>query len=264
MLMLKIIIYLILGKILRIDGNRWQNFKNFFKKFRKFIGLSHTYPKELEEIINKLINQNKKICLIDVGANYGQILSLFKEFKIKLDRYVAFEPNPYPYNELSKSIKKYKFIKSFILFDSGIGINKEKIKFFIPFLGTLQLSGLGSTNKNSIEECLKIRNLPKKINKIFIQKFITIKEANLKIDKISNFEQNIFDKSYDFYFFKIDVQGSESDVLDSIFKLNLKNKKIAILIEVELDKHNKLSAKLASKNFRYIYNNGIDQLWINI
>ena len=74
--------------------------------------------------------------------------------------------------------------------------------------------------------------------------------------KFANYQES------DAIFLKIDVQGAEKNVLESFFKLNIANKDIIILIEVELDFDNSIASFLFNNGYKCLESNDKDQLWL--
>ena len=151
--------------------------KSLIDELRKFT----TYSQIYEDLILLCIFYDvEKGFYIDVGANDPDKLSVTKAFYLKGWNGINIEPLPDKYYSLlEKRPRDYNL-------QIGVGKNKGNT--------TLYLNGAGST-----------------IHKKLIKK--SSKSINIKIDTMANICKNYIKKKIKIQFCKIDVEGSEKDVL---------------------------------------------------
>ena len=167
-----------------------------------------------------LSNLCKGSNVIDCGANVGEFTKLFLEKGFIVD---AFEPDPIAINELKKKCKKNKNLN---LFQSAVGLKDNTQKLFRyrkfdendPYStqGSSLLDYRSGTNKPFVE--IKVIDF---INYINIQK----KEVSLV---------------------KMDIEGSEIEILNKIIDLNMHDKIKYIFVET----HERFSHKLGLETAR--------------
>jgi len=168
------------------------------------IFLFGTSEKKIDNL-KKLFKSNKKLTIIDIGANVGSIsLPLAKIFN--KSKIFAIEPTNYAFKKLTKNLNLNKNLKKNIslnqLFISKI--NKPK---------KVWSSWNFDSDNNKHKQHLGTLHSIKKKSYISLNNFIKLK----KIKKVD--------------FIKLDVDGHELDVLKSGDKF-LKNNKPIIFIEI--------------------------------
>ena len=203
------LIKIIIQKIVNLFG---------YKVSKKNINL----VKNFDTILKKIF-LNKKIKIIDIGANEGQSIIRFKKI-FNNSKIYSIEPSETAFKKL---LKKNKNKKNVFLFNFAIG-EKIKKKFFYDYNDSVLSSFYKISKQNSLN-----LNYEKKIVKV-----ITL-DNFCKKQKLSNI--NIL---------KIDTQGNEIEVLKGASK-SLK-KGIFDLIELEIimgDYYEKYFSFFSIENF---------------
>lgn len=100
-----------------------------------------------ERILNILKKSfaNKKICVIDVGANYGQYAKLVKKIFRNNVIYYGFEPSKFTFEILEK---QKSFPENFHFINAGLSDKTEKRLLFFASKGSVQASFYQETNHN--------------------------------------------------------------------------------------------------------------------
>ena len=174
--------------------------------------IKYTNYFEEDFFILKKIFKNKKINIIDVGASDG-ISALFFLRNLNTNLIYCYEPQKILFKQLLKLKKKFK---NLIVFNYGLGKKTGKIEIYIPyfiFLGKkISLLTYSFPVKSELINQINLDFLVRpKVEKIliFIKKF---KLVNKKIDLI-----------------KIDTNGSEVEVVQSLLKIIKRDKPILII-----------------------------------
>ncbi len=183
--------------------------KKAFQKIFNFLGyqISRVDKKKVKnfDTIHKKIFKNRKVKVIDIGANTGQSIIRFNKI-LNLEKIYSIEPSPIAFEQLYTNFKEKKNIK---LFNFAIGRTKGISTFY-------------DYNKNVLSSFNKLNNENKsnfkyKKNKV---KVLTLDDF-CKSNKISKI--NIL---------KIDTQGNEINILKGAAK-SLK-KGLFELVELEI------------------------------
>ena len=190
----------------------------FFGRLK--IGRKSRKKNAFAEFNRALSNLNKGSYVIDCGANVGEFTKLFLEKGFIVD---AFEPDPIAINELKKKCKNNKNLN---LFQSAVGLKDNTQKLFRyrkfdendPYStqGSSLLDYRSGANKPFVE--IKVIDF---INYINIQK----KEVSLV---------------------KMDIEGSEIEILNKIIDLNIHDKIKYIFVET----HERFSHKLGLETIK--------------
>ena len=207
--------------------------------FRPLIKFTNFFEEDFKYL--KKIFHNKKINIIDIGASDG-ISAMFFIRNLNPRKIYCFEPQKIFFQKLIKLKKKYKFL---ILFNYGLGtkINCEKV--YYPFIRIFNkkfvLFAYSFPKKKELEKQISLDFLIKP--KIYQDK-ITIKKFKLPKDKID--------------LIKIDTNGSEFDIINSIMKLLKRDKPILIIENNNISKiYNKIKFLKYKKHF--VKNNNLEQ-----
>lgn len=154
------------------------------------------YPVEIS-YLNKNINLSKINRILDIGANVGQWAYTIKSIYPHINM-ISFEPNKIAFNKLKKNASNFN---DWIVFNHAVGRRSQKKTFYYPENSTLS----GSFIKNNANEFDK--NVKLKKTKVSV---VNLNNSYLKKIKIPN--------RYDLV--KIDVEGSELEVLESLTDLS--------------------------------------------
>ena len=155
----------------------------------------------------KKINFKKKTKFIDVGANIGQTLIKVKSIDPDLE-YIGFEPNPSCVHYLSKLISLNQFDNTHVL---PIALSTED-----------EILELDHYNESIVDSSASIIKDFRPKNKVFRKSYIASMSINIKssLNLIKNCS-----------IIKIDVEGSELEVLKSLYEI-LETYKPIVIIEI--------------------------------
>ena len=184
----------------------------FFGRLK--IGRKSRKKNAFAEFNRALSNLNKESYVIDCGANVGEFTKRFLEKGFIVD---AFEPDPIAINELKKKCKKNKNLN---LFQSAVGLkdNTQKLFRYRKF----DENDPYSTQGSSLLDYRSGTNKP----------FVEI--------KVIDFTNHINKQKKDISLLKMDIEGSEIEILNKIIDLNIHDKIKYIFVET----HERFSHKL--------------------
>ena len=175
----------------------------FFGRLK--IGRKSRKKNAFAEFNRALSNLNKGSYVIDCGANVGEFTKLFLEKGFFVD---AFEPDPIAINELKKNCKNNKNLN---LFQSAVGLkdNTQKLFRYRKF----DENDPYSTQGSSLLDYRSGTNKP----------FVEI--------KVIDFINHINKQKKDISLLKMDIEGSEIEILNKIIDLNMHDKIKYIFVE---------------------------------
>ena len=182
-------------------------------------------PQKEKKIFDRFIFEvsNAK-SFLDIGAGIG-LYTLFAHEHNKNIQTLSIEPNPEVFKALNKNLKNMSLnSKAAKVLNKVVSSKNDMINFFIP---TGDDFSYGTSKKNLL------------IEKNISYRSISIDTTNLSEYKTSNFE-----------IIKIDVEGSELDVLKTI-SLYLKNCRL-LFIEIRTENKAEVYELLKSFNFKPI------------
>ena len=154
-------------------------------------GISVSLANEIKSV-RKFLKEDVLV-IFDIGANYGnytdELLKFFPQSK-----YYLFEPGSLPYKHLLEKFKNYPNVK---IFNNAVSDNNSSQLLYYDKKG----SGLASLYKRKLEH--------------FNIKFDEQEEIEL-ISLNTLFKNDFNNKSFKVNFCKIDIEGHELNVLNSI------------------------------------------------
>ncbi len=191
-------------KILSFDVY-FYNYSLFFEEFRQiFIRQSYYFYTEKEEPE-----------IIDCGGNIGVSILYFK-YMYPNSKITVFEPSPEVYEIIEKNINKNK-LKNITLEKSALSSEEGTSSFFLRGTGSC-----GSTLKEGVFDTSETDKKHKEK-----------KTVQVKTQRLSKFINNKID------FLKMDIEGSEGEVLEELKKTNTLKDIRKIAFEYHYYKENK-------------------------
>ncbi len=158
-----------------------------------------------KEIYKKYIKKGDVV--LDVGANIGYDTLILAKLVGKNGRVFAFEPGPINFQLLEKNIKINEY-NNVTLVNKAVSKDNKSIKLYLN-----ETNGTG----HKIDD---ISNLGVKLNR---------KSIDIESIKLDDFLKNKKIKKIDFV--KIDVEGSESEVIKGMNNIFKNNKSLKMILE---------------------------------
>jgi FkbM family methyltransferase len=133
---------------------------------------------------------------LDIGCNQGAALDVF--LKRNRDATIfSFEPNPQVFQKVHSRFKSNPRV---LLFNFGLGATEGTFQLFVPVYRDYEFDGWGSLSPE-FEDSWFAKRIPG-----YDRKFLQLREVRCEIRRLDSLH-------LDPYFMKIDVQGSELDVI---------------------------------------------------
>jgi FkbM family methyltransferase len=198
---------------------------------RSLVRFTNIFEKDFDGV--KLINFNKKINVIDVGASDG-IATKFLNNNLECNKIICFEPDPSYVAILKKSNIKNLIIKPF-----GIGIKNSSIDIFVPRYKIF--------NKNF--DIISYTGYDDKFLKHMLSDFKF--KNNLSITKKKIFIRKINKINHKIHLIKVDTNGHELSIIIGLLKF-IKRDKPALIVEENYDS-NKIMNLLKAYSYKGYY-----------
>jgi FkbM family methyltransferase len=182
---------------------------------------------------NKVSKVKQKGLFIDCGSNIGQSFEFFQKFyQIKNFDYILFEPNPHCFHVLKE---KYENNKSYCveIREQAVGIENKKLNFYgihENFGGKYSLGGTVNPEHNSNQKNYSVDH------------GIIVNSVNFS-ELLSDV---ILPKKYSFLILKLDIEGSEYDVLESL----IHNNQIKVFTIIFVEFHSKYMKPDLAKKYK--------------
>ncbi|MEP6582773.1 MAG: FkbM family methyltransferase [Ginsengibacter sp.] len=188
----------------------------------------------LEGAYNLISPTSKKIALIDVGMNVG-ITTLFFASKENVDKVFSFEPFEPTYSLALQNIALNKSYADKIV-ANNFGLAKEKAQIYVPY-SSKEKGRMGT------------KGLPK--SEGYIASNVSKQLMNLKSasEEFSKIEEQVKDH---FVICKIDTEGAEYEIIDSLYNANLISIPDIYFIEWHEIKPDDIVSKLKASNYHVI------------
>lgn len=252
------LLFKIENKYGNIDIESMDN-RNYMKSIGNNLSFNMLALPLFEIFLDKIYDHNKcKVeesdIIFDIGANIGtfSFYSLYKGAK----RCYLFEPN----KKLCDSIKNQN-IENIIIENVAVSNKNEKINFLIDRGG---ITSCLEKDMCFIMDDNNFGNIRKLNKKTYYKEKSIIKK--IKVDSINLMDYILFNKIDKIDYLKIDCEGSEYDIIESINDNYLKKNIKKILLEYHylLDenykmKFHKMINKLIDCGFMYENNRNIEQ-----
>ena len=151
----------------------------------------------------KLRKANQRGLFLDCGSNIGQGFEFFRKFyPLENFDFILFEPNPYCYKVLEQKYSNFH-TKGVMLINAAVGTKEGQIDFY----------GLDETEGGIYSVGGSI--LPEHNSRIYLAP----RSSSLKVNSI-NFNDFLRDligkKKYSTIVLKLDIEGGEYEILDSL------------------------------------------------
>jgi FkbM family methyltransferase len=151
----------------------------------------------------KLRKANQRALFLDCGSNIGQGFEFFRKFyPLEHFDFILFEPNPYCFKILEQKYSNFH-PKGVMLINAAVGTKEGQIDFY----------GLDDTEGGIYSVGGSI--LPEHNSRIYL----TPRSSSLKVNSI-NFNDFLRDligkKKYSTIVLKLDIEGGEYEILDSL------------------------------------------------
>lgn len=169
----------------------------------------------VEEDFNALrfFPDRQDLLFLDIGTNQGAALDVFLKRNRSCTIY-AFEPNPNVFQKIHARFKTHPRVK---LHNFGLGVKEGTFKFFVPVYRGYEFDGWGSLSPDFDDSWLGEKIL------FYNRKFLKMREIECVVKRLDDLGLTPF-------FIKIDVQGSELDVVQG-GETTIKKSQPIILLE---------------------------------
>ena len=203
--------------------------------FRWLVKYTNYFESDFHYLKN--IFQDKKINIIDVGASDGISCKFFLN-NLNVNKIYCFEPQKIFHKDLEKLAYKNKGIK---IKKYGLSTREKNETVFVPYLNIL-----GKIFYLSTYTFPKKENLMKQIKLDFLISPL-IGKIKLKLKRFEIFKDKI-------QLIKIDTNGSEKDIINSLLSLIKRDKPVLIIENNDIENIFRVLKKYNYQKY-YVYNN---------
>lgn len=214
-------------------GNRFLSLEESLKKEMKIQSIIKTLNSTITlNILNyaEIMKGIHKECIcIDGGGNTGEVSAVLLQFGATVH---IFEPNLHLINMMRMRFNQYTNNQKCFIHQKAISTKNEIVKFYRNYKeDTMENALFGSSESSSIE----VEKLTADIHTVSNEYFSEVQTIN--------FSEFIEQLDCEVYLLKLDIEGSEYDVLIDLIQKNLHLKIKYILVEVHAWNDKKLMPK---------------------
>ena len=208
----------------------------FYYDNRFIPAMLQMYPAEIEQI-GKYIELKKIENVLDIGANIGQFARTLNHYS-PISKIYSFEPN----KEIFPYLVRNALGKNIVCLNFGVGLKNEKKKFYF----SPEASAEGTSmieNRNQIYERSGY------------------KEIDIEVIKLDKKMLRKYELPFHFDLVKIDVEGSEAEVLKSLKEISFRYLQIEVSLRRKgstFDDIKKIINDNWKKDIRVLYEENVD------
>ena len=184
-----------------------------------------------------LIRRHFTGCYIDVGGNIGQSIEAMKLF-VPDAKIFSFEPNP---NLAAKLARRYRGDPNVEIRSLGLSDKQCRLKLFVPVYRGFVYDGLGSLDFKSAQSWICNETIYG-----FQSNRLSVNEYECDVETLDT--QNLTDP----IFIKIDVQGTEYEVVNGAIEILRKHEPVLLIEDFHIKQElQKLTESLGYKPYKF-------------